>query len=89
MGVSGDKKSKWTSLDISPLFFFTVQKLVQALVITYDEIFQALALEGDVLLPKPYYWTPALTVSSDGNRRPLEMFGKLKKISVLTISSSI
>jgi hypothetical protein len=28
-------------------------------------------------------------VSSDGNRRPLEMFGKLKKISVLTISSSI
>jgi hypothetical protein len=42
------------SLDISPVFFSTVSKLVQALGITYDEIFQALAVEGDVLLPKSF-----------------------------------
>jgi hypothetical protein len=41
----------------SSLFFHIVSKLVQALVITYDKIFQALAVEGDVLLQKP-----------DGNR---------------------
>jgi hypothetical protein len=29
-------------------------KHVQALVITYDEIFQTLAVEGDVLLPKTF-----------------------------------
>jgi hypothetical protein len=52
--VIGDKKSTPTSLDISPLFFHVVSKLVQALVITYYEIFQALAIEGDVLLPKPF-----------------------------------
>jgi hypothetical protein len=40
-------------LDNNPLFFHIVSKIVQTLVITYDEIFQALAVEGDVLLPKP------------------------------------
>jgi hypothetical protein len=53
MEVSGDKKSPWVCLDISHLFFHTGPKLVQALVITYDEIFQVLAIEGDVLLQKP------------------------------------
>jgi hypothetical protein len=41
------------SLDISPLFFQRVSKLVQVLDLTYDEIFQALAA-ADVLLPKPF-----------------------------------
>jgi hypothetical protein len=47
-------KSIQISLDISPLFFHLVSKLVQAPVITYDEIFQALVAEGDFLLPKPF-----------------------------------
>jgi hypothetical protein len=54
MEVIGDKKSKRIPLDISPLFFHIVSELVQALVITYSEIFQALAVEGDVLLLKPF-----------------------------------
>jgi hypothetical protein len=41
-------------LDIRPVFFHVVSKLVQALAITYDEIFQVLAVEGDVLLSKPF-----------------------------------
>jgi hypothetical protein len=48
MEVSGEMKSKWISLDISPLFFYIVSKLVQAPVITYDKT------EDDVLLPKPF-----------------------------------
>jgi hypothetical protein len=51
MKVNGDKLRTQISLDISPLLFHTVSKLVQALVITYDEIFQALAVEADVVLP--------------------------------------
>jgi hypothetical protein len=39
-------------LDISPLFFHIVSKLVQALVITYDEIFKALATEDNDQPPK-------------------------------------
>jgi hypothetical protein len=53
MEVSGGKKSTQISLNISPLFFHVIHKPLQALVITYDEIFQALAV-GDVLLPKPF-----------------------------------
>jgi hypothetical protein len=53
MGVSGDKKSIRISLDISPPFSHIVSQLVQALVITYDETFQTLAVKGDVLLTKP------------------------------------
>jgi hypothetical protein len=41
-------------LDISPLFFCIVSKLVQAPVITYDETFKALAVEEDILSPKPF-----------------------------------
>jgi hypothetical protein len=54
MEVSGDKKSAGIPFDIIPLFFHIVCELVQALAIIYDEIFQALAAEGDVLLPKPF-----------------------------------
>jgi hypothetical protein len=50
------------SLDISLLFFHIVFKLVQALAITYDEIFQVLAVEGDVLLPKPLVDFTLITV---------------------------
>jgi hypothetical protein len=53
MEVSGDKKGTQIYLDLSPVFFHTVPKLVQALVITYDEIFCALAA-GDTLLLKPF-----------------------------------
>jgi hypothetical protein len=51
MEVSGDQEGTWISLDVSPLFFHIVSKLVQALVIMYDESFQALAVD-DVLLQK-------------------------------------
>jgi hypothetical protein len=54
MEVNGDKKSTQMSLDISLLFFHIVSKLVQAFAITYNEIFQALGVEGDVLLPKTF-----------------------------------
>jgi hypothetical protein len=53
-GVNGGKKSTWISLDISLLFFHIVSKIIQALVITYNEIFQAMMVEGDVLLLKPF-----------------------------------
>jgi hypothetical protein len=49
MVVSAEKKLM-DVLDISPLFFDIVFELVQAFVMTYNEIFQALAVEGDVLL---------------------------------------
>jgi hypothetical protein len=50
------KGGKWReetrkSLDISPLFFHIIFKLVQAIFIAYDEIFQALGAEVDVLIP--------------------------------------
>jgi hypothetical protein len=54
MEMSGDKKSRRICLVIGPLFFHIFPELVQALVITYSEIFQALAVEGDVLLPKSF-----------------------------------
>jgi hypothetical protein len=44
---------------------FPVTKLVQGLVIKYDNIFQALAVEGDILLMKPLLkWL--LDLSFDG-----------------------
>jgi hypothetical protein len=61
MEVNGDRKSIQICLDISPLFLYIVSKLVPAVVITYDEIFQALAVEGDVLFHKPF-----LNLSIDG-----------------------
>jgi hypothetical protein len=54
MEVNGGKKTTRITLDIRPLFFHIVSKLVHAAVITYDKIFQALAIEGDVLLPKQF-----------------------------------
>jgi hypothetical protein len=54
MEESGDKKSPWICLDISPIFFHGVPEIVQAIVITYVEIFKALAVEGDFLLLKPF-----------------------------------
>jgi hypothetical protein len=54
MEVYGDKKSIHISLNVSPIFFHIVSKLFQALFLTYDDIFQALSVEGDVLLPKPF-----------------------------------
>jgi hypothetical protein len=49
MEVGEDKKNTQTPLDIRPLYFHIVSKFVQAPVIIYNEVFQALALEGDVL----------------------------------------
>jgi hypothetical protein len=48
-------------LDISPLIF-PVSKLVHAVVIKYNEFFQALAEEGDVLPPKPFLEPTSPTV---------------------------
>jgi hypothetical protein len=56
MELSADKKSTWIYLDISPLFSHILPRLAQALVVTYDEIFQALAVDGDVLLSKPFLY---------------------------------
>jgi hypothetical protein len=61
MEVSEDKKSTWLSLDTSPLFS-AVSKLVQALVIIYDEISQALELQRNVLLTKPFLGPNPLTL---------------------------
>jgi hypothetical protein len=51
--LSEDKKSTRISLDISPLFFHVVPKLVQALVTTYDDFTSSGRRRNDVLLPKP------------------------------------
>jgi hypothetical protein len=55
MEVNGDKKSTRIPSCFSPVFFNTVSKLVQALLVANDEIFQTLS-EGDVLLPKPFLY---------------------------------
>jgi hypothetical protein len=81
MEVSGSKKSIRISLDISPLFFHIVSKLAEALVITYDEIFQALAVEGDVMPPKPFLDPLHSLYSPDLAPLNFHMFGKLKNIS--------
>jgi hypothetical protein len=54
METCGDNKSIQIRLNISRIFFHTVPKLVQALVITYVDIFHSLAVEGGVLLPKTF-----------------------------------
>jgi hypothetical protein len=58
-----------------------VSKLVQALVITYDEIFQALAVEGDVLLLKQFLDPIPPTVQPRLGPLGLEVFDKQKKTS--------
>jgi hypothetical protein len=77
MEVTGDKRSAQTCLDTSPVFFHIVPKLVHALV-TYDEIFQAVVVEGGILLPKIF-----LDIGFNGIIRwklpASEMFGKLMK----------
>jgi hypothetical protein len=52
--VSWDKEITQISLDNSALFFHTVSKPVQIVVIKYDDIFQALSVQGDVQLQKPF-----------------------------------
>jgi hypothetical protein len=47
--------------NLSPVFPHSFQ-LLQALVITYDDIFQSLSVEGDVLLPKPFLDPPIPTL---------------------------
>ena len=47
------RQSTRLCLDTSPLFSHVVISLVQALLTPYDETFQSLVVEGDVLLPKP------------------------------------
>jgi hypothetical protein len=72
MVLNGDKKSKQISLDISPLFSHTAPKLVPALVTTYDEIYQALA--AGTSCSTSHFWISALTVPSNGNRQPRDVF---------------
>jgi hypothetical protein len=61
MEVNGDKKSIQISSNSSPLVFCTVSKTVQAPVVTYDDIFQAL-VEGEVLLLEPLLDPITLTI---------------------------
>jgi hypothetical protein len=77
MEVNGDKKSMWVSSDISSLLFHIVSKLVQALVIKYDEIFQALPVGGDILLPKPFLDPTPPTIQPQQN--PLGLLCVWKK----------
>jgi hypothetical protein len=71
IAVSGDRESKLISLDIGPVFYHTISKFVQALVVTYDEIFQALAVEGEVLLPRPFLDPPPPSPSVQPRLGPL------------------
>lgn len=81
MEASGDKKSARISLDLSSLLFDTVSKLVQALILTYYEIFQALAVEGVALLPKPLLDTTAPTVRPRLGPLGLSCLWKTEKMS--------
>jgi hypothetical protein len=53
MEVSGKKKNKQMFGNQSSIFHIDFNH-AQALVITYGDVFQALAVEGDILLPKPF-----------------------------------
>jgi hypothetical protein len=79
MEVSRNKKSAGISLDMTPLFFHIVSEFVQALIITYDEIFQALVAEGDVLLPEPFWTSPHPPYSPDSAPLDFNVFDKLEK----------
>jgi hypothetical protein len=85
-GVSGDKKSKQICLDISPVFFHIVPKPVQTLAIMYDEIFQVLAIGGEILLLKPF-----LDLSFEGVIiwKWQTVLGRLKKKTLLRLAISI
>jgi hypothetical protein len=79
MEVNGVEKSKRISLDISTLFFQVVSILIQALLMICDEIFQALADEGDVLLSKPFLYPIHPPYSPDPAPLDFHVFGRLKK----------
>jgi hypothetical protein len=66
-------------LDTNPLFFHVVSKLVQTRILTYDEIFQALVVDGDILLLKPFLDPSHPLYSSDLVPLEFHVFGKLKK----------
>jgi hypothetical protein len=78
MEVSGGKTSMRISLDIRPLFFHTLFKLVRVPVVIYVEIFQAVEVQGDGLLPKQF-----LDLGFDGVVRwkspPSEVFFQFSK----------
>jgi hypothetical protein len=79
MWINGYKKSIQMSLDISPLFLHIVSEIVQALVVIYDEIFQALAVEGDFLLRQALLDSTPPTVQHRFGPTGLSRDGKLKK----------
>jgi hypothetical protein len=68
MDLNADKKSTKIYLNISPVFFHIVHKLVQALLMK-DQILKAVALEGDVLLPKPFLDVGPRKWSGENRRR--------------------
>jgi hypothetical protein len=79
MEVSEDKKNTRIYLDIIPLFYHMVSKLVQALVIIHYEIFQALAAGGNVLLPQSFLDQSLISHSPEACPLKFHVFGKLNK----------
>jgi hypothetical protein len=75
-------------LDISPLFFYIVSKLIQALVITHDEFFQALAVEGEVLRPEPFVEPSHPLYCPESDLMDFHVLGKLKKHVVIHLMTS-
>jgi hypothetical protein len=85
MEKNGDKKSIRISLDIVLLYFHIVSKIVQAFLTTYDEIFQALAAEGDAPLPMPFM-DPPPTVQPQFGPLGLSRVWQTEKTSEAAIS---
>jgi hypothetical protein len=54
MEVSGEMNSMQICLDISLVFFHIIPKHAEAHVMTYDEVSQAPAVEGDILFLKRF-----------------------------------
>jgi hypothetical protein len=78
MEANGRKKIIRIFWDTSPVPFYIVYKLVQALVIINDEIFQALAVEADVLLPKPFLYPIPQTAQPQLGLPHFQVLGKMK-----------
>jgi hypothetical protein len=78
MAVCGGQNMR-ISLGIGLIFFHIISKLAEALVIIYDEIFEAVAAEGDVLLPKPFLYPTPFHPAYSPDSAPLDfhVFGKL------------
>jgi hypothetical protein len=87
MEVSRDKKSTGIYLDISPLLFCIVSKLVQALAITYLEIFQALVVERDIRQPKPFPDTTLPTIQTQLSPLGLSYVWQTEKTSLRPVIS--